>query len=135
MYSGVMYYFRRHKLLRRDVVLFNANLPPSCASDYPFYRGEDVLSFANHTSERSKFQISVINTNTNDGATNPDSEPSIQHRLRENSSNSRTRPIDGQKIVEHREKHGLFKRPEHLMRIQGISDVRFRRIRHLIRVE
>ena len=40
-----------------------------------------------------------------------------------------------QKIIEHREKFGPFKRPEHLMLIQGISDVRFRRIRHLIRVE
>ena len=40
-----------------------------------------------------------------------------------------------QKIIEHREKYGPFKRPEHLMLIQGMSDVRFRRIRHLIRVE
>ncbi len=40
-----------------------------------------------------------------------------------------------QKIIEHREKFGPFKRPEHLMLIQGISDARFRRIRHLIRVE
>jgi competence ComEA-like helix-hairpin-helix protein len=39
------------------------------------------------------------------------------------------------KIIEHREKHGLFKRPEQLMMISGISDVRFRRIRHLIRVK
>ena len=40
-----------------------------------------------------------------------------------------------QKIIEHRGKYGPFKRPEHLMLIQGMSDVRFRRIRHLIRVE
>jgi competence protein ComEA len=40
-----------------------------------------------------------------------------------------------QKIIEHREKYGPFRRPEHLMLIQGMSDVRFRRIRHLIRVE
>jgi len=37
------------------------------------------------------------------------------------------------KIVEHRERHGPFRRPEHLMLIDGISDSRFRRIRGLIR--
>jgi competence ComEA-like helix-hairpin-helix protein len=40
-----------------------------------------------------------------------------------------------QKIIEHRETYGPFKRPEELMQIQGMSDVRFRRIRHLIRVK
>lgn len=40
-----------------------------------------------------------------------------------------------EKIIEHREKYGPFKRPEHLMLIQGMSDIRFRRIQHLIRVE
>lgn len=40
-----------------------------------------------------------------------------------------------QKIIEHREKQGPFRRPEELMLIRGISDIRFRRIRHLIRVK
>ena|SRR5688500_6009015 len=40
-----------------------------------------------------------------------------------------------QKIIEHREAHGPFKRPEDLILIQGISDARYRRIRHLIKVE
>lgn len=39
------------------------------------------------------------------------------------------------RIIEHRERYGPFKRPEQLMLIQGISDLRFRRIRHLVRVE
>lgn len=39
------------------------------------------------------------------------------------------------KIVEHREVHGPFRRVEHLMLIQGISDKRFRKIRPLVRVE
>lgn len=39
------------------------------------------------------------------------------------------------KIIEHRETNGPFTRPEHLILIQGISDKRFRKIRHLIRVE
>lgn len=39
------------------------------------------------------------------------------------------------KIVEHREVNGPFRRVEHLMLIQGISDTRFRKIRPLVRVE
>ena len=38
-------------------------------------------------------------------------------------------------IVEFRETQGPFKRPEQLMQIRGVSDERFRRIRHLIRTE
>ena len=38
-------------------------------------------------------------------------------------------------IVEHRERFGAFRRPEHLLLIQGVSDMRFRQIRHLIRVD
>lgn len=38
-------------------------------------------------------------------------------------------------ITEFRETHGPFKRPEQLMQIRGVSDERFRRIRHLIRTE
>lgn len=39
------------------------------------------------------------------------------------------------KIVHHRETNGPFRRPEHLMLIQGVSDRRFRKIRSLVRVE
>ena len=39
------------------------------------------------------------------------------------------------KIIVHRETHGPFRRVEHLMLIQGISDKRFRKIRPLVRVE
>lgn len=38
-------------------------------------------------------------------------------------------------IMKHRETHGAFRRPEDLMLVNGISDTRFRRIRHLIRTE
>lgn len=40
-----------------------------------------------------------------------------------------------EQIIEHRTKHGRFRKPEHLMLIDGISDKRFRLIRHLIRVD
>jgi competence ComEA-like helix-hairpin-helix protein len=38
-------------------------------------------------------------------------------------------------IIEHREKFGSFRKPEHLMLVRGISDRRFRAIRNLIKVE
>jgi competence protein ComEA len=39
------------------------------------------------------------------------------------------------KIIGYREINGPFRRVEHLMLIQGISDKRFRKIRPLVRVE
>jgi competence ComEA-like helix-hairpin-helix protein len=39
------------------------------------------------------------------------------------------------KIVEHREKFGNFRKPEHLMLVRGISDERFRTMRNSIKVE
>lgn len=38
-------------------------------------------------------------------------------------------------IIEHRERYGPFRKPEHLILIPGISDSRFRKMRNLIRVE
>ena len=39
------------------------------------------------------------------------------------------------RIVEHRDKYGPFRRPEHLIAVRGISDRRFRALRDLITVE
>ncbi len=40
-----------------------------------------------------------------------------------------------QKIIEHREKFGRFRKAEYLMLVDGISDRRFREIRSLVKVE
>ena len=40
-----------------------------------------------------------------------------------------------QRIVEHREKYGRFRRLENLLLVDGISDERFREIRNFIKVE
>jgi competence protein ComEA len=40
-----------------------------------------------------------------------------------------------ERIVEHRDKFGPFRRPEHLIIVRGISDKRFRTLRDLITVE
>ncbi len=39
------------------------------------------------------------------------------------------------KIIEHRERFGEFRRPEHLLLVGGISDKRFRNMRNMIKVE
>lgn len=38
-------------------------------------------------------------------------------------------------IVDHRERHGAFRRVEHLMLIRGVSEARFAGIRPLVRIE
>jgi len=40
-----------------------------------------------------------------------------------------------QRIIEHREKYGPFRKPEHLIILRGISDKRFQALRELITVE
>ena len=40
-----------------------------------------------------------------------------------------------EEIIEHREKHGRFRKAEHLMLLHGISDRRFREIQHLVRID
>ena len=40
-----------------------------------------------------------------------------------------------ERIVEHREKYGSFRRAEHLMMVRGISEKRFHALRHLVTVE
>ena len=40
-----------------------------------------------------------------------------------------------ERIVEHRDKFGLFRRPEHLIIVRGLSDKRFRALRDLITVQ
>ena len=39
------------------------------------------------------------------------------------------------RIIEHREKYGRFRKPEHLIVVRGISDKRFRALRDFITVE
>lgn len=40
-----------------------------------------------------------------------------------------------EKIIEYRERFGKFRRVENLMLVEGISDKKFRNMRHLIKVE
>lgn len=38
-------------------------------------------------------------------------------------------------IIEHREKYGDFRKPEHLLLVRGISDKKFRQIREFVKTE
>jgi competence protein ComEA len=40
-----------------------------------------------------------------------------------------------QRIIEHREKYGPFRKPEYLIIVRGISDKRFQALRELIKVD
>jgi competence protein ComEA len=40
-----------------------------------------------------------------------------------------------ERIIEHRQKFGAFRRREHLLIVRGISDKRFRGLRDLVTVE
>jgi len=44
-------------------------------------------------------------------------------------------PKNARDIIEYREQHGRFRRPEELLLIDGISDARFRSIRRMIVTE
>ncbi|NNE99271.1 MAG: helix-hairpin-helix domain-containing protein [Pyrinomonadaceae bacterium] len=39
------------------------------------------------------------------------------------------------KIIEHRQKFGRFRKPEHLLFVTGISDQRFRKIRNMVKTK
>ena len=39
------------------------------------------------------------------------------------------------KIVEHRERYGVFRRPEHIMIVEGIGEDRFEKLEHMIKTE
>jgi len=64
------------------------------------------------------------------------SQPPIPQRININTASANeleTLPGIGRglaaRIIEHREKHGSFRRPEHLIIVRGISDRRFRALR------
>ncbi len=40
-----------------------------------------------------------------------------------------------EKIIEHREKYGKFRRAEHILLIQGMSDEKYRQLKNMIKAE
>ena len=79
---------------------------------------------------------------TNQNANERQSTTSAQTRININTASANeleTLPGIGQslaeRIIEHRQKFGPFRRPEHLIIVRGISDKRFRTLRDLITLE
>jgi competence protein ComEA len=77
-----------------------------------------------------------------DQQSTPNTEKQISPRININTASANeleTLPGIGKglaaRIVEHREKFGPFRRPEHLLIVRGISDRRFRALRDSITVE
>jgi len=79
--------------------------------------------------------------------TRTQSNSSIDERLQKSRININTAPADeleklpgigkglAERIIDHREKFGPFRKPEHLIIVRGISDKRFRALQDLITVE
>ena len=86
----------------------------SCAA----HDERDLLLSNASTLPVSEFAININKANADE----LEKIPHIGHSLAE-------------RIIAHRERNGAFRRPEQLLLVQGISDRRFRELRHLIRVE
>jgi len=70
------------------------------------------------------------------------SPPHVQKRININTASANeleTLPGIGkglaERIVDHRERYGPFRRPEHLIILRGFSDKRFRALRDLVTTE
>ena len=79
------------------------------------------LAHANGSPNAQHISIPAININTA-SASELEQLPGIGKGLAE-------------RIIEHREKFGPFRRPEHLIIVRGISDKRFRALQDLITVK
>jgi competence ComEA-like helix-hairpin-helix protein len=89
--------------------------------------------------------IGCVRRSNHQAATRPDAIATTQHGAeRININNASTKDLErlpgigtglAQRIVEHREKYGRFRRPEHLIMVRGVSDRRFRELRDLITIE
>ncbi len=107
-------YFNTYKIFIKLILLFNLSCLILCCGQK---NSKQVLS----TENRVLASESAVNINI---ATAEELEK-IPH------IGAKT----AQAIIEHREKFGKFRKPEHLMLVPRISDKRFREIRHLIKTE
>lgn len=108
------YYFNIYKFFIKLILLLNLCCLMICCE---LKQSKQVLS----TENRVLASGSVVNINTAK-ASELEKLPNIGAKT-------------AQAIIEHREKFGKFRKPEHLMLVPRISDKRFREIRHLIKAE
>ena len=91
--------------------------------------------------KRTRYHSAIIGVNDQRTAA-PYSSSSSQPRININTASANeleTLPGIGkglaERIIEHREKYGAFRRAEHLIIVRGISDKKFRALQGLITVE
>jgi len=100
--------------VKRSRVVLSSNKPNEPATQTPQKEANDQQPSLQRTNQ-------LININTA-SANELETLPGIGKGL-------------AQRIIDHRERFGPFRRPEHLIIVRGISDKRFRALRDLVTVE
>jgi len=90
----------------------------------------------------AKRSRSIVSTNVQQTFASAEPPLKIQPRMNINTASSKElEALPGigrglaERMIEHREKHGPFRRAEHLIVVRGISERRFRALRDLIIAE
>lgn len=108
------HYFNSYKLLLKFLLLIVFCFLAVCCD-----RKQSKQVFAQNSGKLSSESQININESTKEQLAQL---PNIGEKTAEN-------------IIEHREKYGRFRKPEHLLLVRGISDRKFREIKNLIRTE
>ena len=113
------------------------NLRPFCDAALTFA----LLLQTSACIKRTGNSLVVTRQHAYDQRSNP-SPPLTPSRINLNTASTKeleTLPGIGkglaERIIEHRENHGPFRRPEHLLIVRGISEKRFRALRDWIAVD
>ena len=108
-----------YRLILPSLLLFVSLAATSCAKRSRATPNPSPTSTANYTSNSPTTQRLNLNAAS---ARELEALPGIGKGLAE-------------RMVEHREKYGPFRRAEHLMMVRGISETRFHALHHLVTVE
>lgn len=108
------YYFNAYKFLHKLLPLLICCLLAAC-------NGQNEAEQAINTVNQAQTAAPVVNINTASAA-ELEKLPTIGAKT-------------AQKIIEHREKFGRFRRSENLLLVRGISDKKFREIKYLVKAD
>lgn len=106
-------YIKQPRLIIYVILSLSCLFLLNCAENRP----DQILETQNHT----EISASAVNINT--------ASASELEKL------PRVGKETAQRIIEHREKYGAFRRAESLILVRGMSDKKFREIKSLVKVE